>query len=343
MYTQVVVDASTLANALRAVRVRAGLTQEQVAAALGLSCSSRRAFVHRLEKGRIPNPGFFTVVDFLRACRGSAADIADVLDRALAQPLNVPQRTRPGRPRGPRRTGPSPEELARLKMRREAADSILRQVVEHMLHCELNAVNAPPFHPIRRDACRYGRRVFKILTDTRRGREQRRGLRLARVEASAARRGVPDELTRYIRDGVTELFEDMEREGELDWLPDEERAQAVTLRSARRRLFTDTQMCASELAKRRAAEFAAVQKRAGPIIEAAKLLLEQAGVTGNRVGNYMGFVNGIINVAMASGPGTPQRQQQLERNLATCTRPCQDSALLRRLVELVFQRWDAGG
>jgi len=64
---------------LRELRRRAGLTQHELAVRMGLS--GIPAAVRRLECGRTPNPGVWTVAEYLRGCRAGFVDLLDVLDR----------------------------------------------------------------------------------------------------------------------------------------------------------------------------------------------------------------------------------------------------------------------
>jgi transcriptional regulator with XRE-family HTH domain len=60
--------AKALGDRLRAVRRQAGMTQEAVGAALGLSDSTRHVYVGKLERGKLPGVSFRTLVRYLKAC-----------------------------------------------------------------------------------------------------------------------------------------------------------------------------------------------------------------------------------------------------------------------------------
>ena len=53
---------------MREIRVQAGLTQDEVAARMGLQGKGRKSVVSTLEAGLIPNPYFSTIVHYLLAC-----------------------------------------------------------------------------------------------------------------------------------------------------------------------------------------------------------------------------------------------------------------------------------
>ncbi|MEO0079188.1 MAG: helix-turn-helix transcriptional regulator [candidate division WOR-3 bacterium] len=325
-------ELAELLKNLRPIRLRAGLTQAQVAQALGLIGKPGETVISRLELGKFQNPSLKLVLDFLRACRASPDDLASIFGTYLAQPLPVP---RP-KARGPRQTA---EDKELLELRKEAAKWILLQVLEYMLHYELNLLKAPGGHPLRKAAVLFGRKVFRILLSTRGKDSSVQAKRLMRARASAGKQALPDDLTGYLEQRVRELFCDMEKEGELDWLPDIERAKRVMWRSPSRRIITDDRLCRDEFWQKQKAELEEHERLAGPIVEGAKRLLASAGITGNRLGNYLAFVNSFINIARTTKPDSTERTKRLEFLLATCTRKCHDPSLLRRLAEFVFEKW----
>jgi transcriptional regulator with XRE-family HTH domain len=65
---------------LRDLRLAAGLTQLELARAMGRAGKSAGNLVSRLERGDERYPSFGLVADFLRGCRAGFADILDVLD-----------------------------------------------------------------------------------------------------------------------------------------------------------------------------------------------------------------------------------------------------------------------
>lgn len=326
---------------LRPLRLKAGLTQTQVAAAFGKKGNPGITVVSRLERGKFNNPSLRLVLDYLRACHAGPEDAARLLSSYLSEPLTTPPREarKPrGRPRGPRKPVEDP---AVLKLRQEAAVWILRQVAEHLLHFELNQMGAPRFHDLRQAAVLLGRRVFRSLLATRHETEGAREERLARARAWAGKQGVPAEAIQHLETKVKDLFNDMEGDGELDWLPDDEQARRVMLRSARRRLDTDWNMCRLEDAIERKHQLDEYQRRSEPVIAGGMKLLEAAGITGNELGNYRGFIPAFIKVAGSTPPSSAERQKKLDYLLSVTTRHWHDLALLRRLAQFVFEHWDA--
>ena len=74
-----------LGQRLRSLRKRAGLTQKELAERV--SPGWARSLVGKLETGQYENPGLGLVADYLRACRASFSEIADLLDQYTSQPL----------------------------------------------------------------------------------------------------------------------------------------------------------------------------------------------------------------------------------------------------------------
>ena len=66
--------ASHLAGRLRQLRERARKTQEEVAAAAGLSVAT----VRKIETGAVTEPGYFTVLAIASAIGASIADLAEL-------------------------------------------------------------------------------------------------------------------------------------------------------------------------------------------------------------------------------------------------------------------------
>ncbi len=154
---------------------------------------------------------------------------------------------------------------------------------------------------MRQASVLFGRRVFRVLLATRHKTEKARGKRLARARTWADTRAVPTQAAECLQARVSDLFCDMEKEGELDWLPDKEHARKVMFGSARRRLLTDWNMCRQEDAIERK-QLDEYLKLSEPVIAGAVKLLEAAGITGSNLGNYRGFIPAFIRIA-GSPPG----------------------------------------
>jgi len=65
---------------LRELRLKAGVTQQELAVLMGRQGKGNAFLVSRFEGGHIHYPSFGFVADYLRACRASFTDIADLLN-----------------------------------------------------------------------------------------------------------------------------------------------------------------------------------------------------------------------------------------------------------------------
>jgi transcriptional regulator with XRE-family HTH domain len=61
--------AMTLGAKLKAARNLAGLSQEAVGVALGMTANAGHVYVSKLERGRVPKVAFWTVVRYVKACK----------------------------------------------------------------------------------------------------------------------------------------------------------------------------------------------------------------------------------------------------------------------------------
>jgi transcriptional regulator with XRE-family HTH domain len=72
--------------------LRAGLTQQELAVLMGRQGKGCAYLVSRFESGHVPYPSFGFVADYLRACRASFVDIADLLEAYTSKPTVLEQR-----------------------------------------------------------------------------------------------------------------------------------------------------------------------------------------------------------------------------------------------------------
>jgi len=333
---------------LRQARARAGLTQQQIAEATGAGGAHGRKLIARLEAGHVQNPSIRLVLDYLCACKATSQDLTEFLDGYLGTRLTIPSRPvsgpRQGAGHDPIPSGigivsqarVKPEDAALLALRKEAAWWNLRKTIEVMLHHELNGLGAKPMSKERKIVAEYGRKVFRILYQTRQLRPALRERRLRRCRAWAERKAVQADVIDYLGRVVTELFNDMEIKGELDWLPPAEQAKHLMLLAPRHRLETDYDLCRSEWMERTYKEHQAREEARKPVIEAALALLRSSGLTANQIGNYRSIITAFLNVAATTRAGSPERDRMMQTILSVHQQPHIDQALLRRLAELVF-------
>jgi transcriptional regulator with XRE-family HTH domain len=77
---------------LRELRLREGMTQQELAVLMGRQGKGNAFLISRFEGGHVPYPSFGFVADYLRACRASFNDIADLLNAYTSQPTVIEQR-----------------------------------------------------------------------------------------------------------------------------------------------------------------------------------------------------------------------------------------------------------
>ncbi len=243
-----------LGQRLRSLRIRAGLSQQQVASRMGRRGKGAHTIVGNLELARIKYPTLGLVADFLRACRANLSDIADIIDQYTSQPVVgekkgteavqefVDRLTEPlareascdfkveaSRRFSARPAVPSDERVMRL--RKLVAQWLLRQKLEHRLNRAFDAIGLGCSDNLRNGLANHGRSVWGILNRTRRRPRdvEKRRAKSVRLLAEAkaeflGRNNVPSDVVDYIAKVVIGLHDELERTGELDRLPTAEEA-----------------------------------------------------------------------------------------------------------------------
>jgi transcriptional regulator with XRE-family HTH domain len=112
---------------LRKIRSDRGLTQDEVAARMGLKGKCRWTFITRLEQGNIKNPSLSTVTLYLRACGAQFFEFYDALTRIEPVPVD----TRP---------------IERLPMKREQKEMLLRRVKREVYNYQYQDEMSYPKH-----------------------------------------------------------------------------------------------------------------------------------------------------------------------------------------------------
>lgn len=78
---RVLSDLANLGERLRALRTKAGLSQTELAKAIGFNPTHGYKYILRLEKGLVPNPTLRTIASILDATHASWQDLTDTLPR----------------------------------------------------------------------------------------------------------------------------------------------------------------------------------------------------------------------------------------------------------------------
>jgi transcriptional regulator with XRE-family HTH domain len=325
---------------LRQLRLRAGLTQRQIAEATRSGGTHGHKLIARLEAGHVPNPSARLLLDYLRACGAKPDDLREFLDQYLSVALSVPARPARGparnRTRGPGAPRPEPEDAATLALRQGAAWWNLRKVIEHMLHHELNEIGARPMSVERKYSADFGRKVFRILYQTRQSRPALRERRLKRCRAWAERKNLPAKALDHLHSALTALFAEMERDGDLEWLPPADQARHLMLLPPRRRLETDYEMCRHEFIMEQGRKLAEQEAARKPVIEAALNLLKSEGLGNVAIGNYRFYITGFLKIAETTASGSDDRTRRTEELIHCSEHPYISQPLLYRLAELVM-------
>jgi transcriptional regulator with XRE-family HTH domain len=225
---------------LRQLRLKAGLTQTDVALRMRRPGPSGKSYVCQIERGYMPGLTFNAVMDFLAACGADASGIKDIIDAYTKRPPIPEERTRKQvaeaasglpllkqarvewydrfhKPKTGKRETLEQKHDRRLRQARGVARAIRW---ERRLHFVFNDV-LDELHLSSKDNLSiflkaYGRKVFGALRRTRKARPVWRDKAMAKLDVWAIGHELPPEPFALMKQAVITLFADMERKGELD-------------------------------------------------------------------------------------------------------------------------------
>ncbi len=332
---------SELGSRLRDLRLKAGLTQVELARAMGRAGKSAGSLVSRLEKGDERFPSFGLIADFLRGCRAGFKDVLDILDlytelptaqskvhdvvltrvtSGVAPKLQEQVRAydrqfdRPVTP-APAKKGPSmPDRLKRLeRARKNAAAARRRYFYGEYLKVAVNNTGLRPVMTVAEPLFKHGLEWFGILYRTRSARLGAREELLAQSEARFAKAsGLPLDAIRKLEDGVRRRFAELEMAGELNWLPNLslEEYEASLLAPGRKRSVKQQEQAeyVRKFSQYDAARKAAVERVWGEV----QPLLDDAGVPKERRTVYRRLVGVCCSAALNCEPGSAGERQELD-------------------------------
>ena len=225
---------------LRQLRLKAGLTQAEVASRMGRPGPSGKSYVCQIERGYIPGLTFNAVMDFLAACGAGAAAIADTIDAYAKRPTIPEERTRKqvaeaaaglpllkqsrvewydrfNRPKTGRRETPEQQHDRRVRQARGVARAIRWERRLHRVFNDvLNELHLAAKDPMAVHLRNYSRKVFAALRRTRKTRPVWREKAMAKLDTWASEHELPPEPFVTMKQAVIVLFADMERKGEFD-------------------------------------------------------------------------------------------------------------------------------
>jgi transcriptional regulator with XRE-family HTH domain len=359
-----------LGRRLRDLRLRAGLTQPELAQAMGRTGKGRASIVSRMEKGSVPFPSLGLVVDFLRGCRAGFADILDVLDLYTNLPT-LPQKVfgralvsiaaklpakwqeqvtdydlrfdHPKTEAKPDVKQTKPDRMKRLeRARKMAAAARRRYLYGRFLVHEIRGAGTDLSLMMETMLFDHGLEWFGILNRTRRKRPDVRERQLAASEERFIKgSGVPEPAIRYIQDAVRRHFAEMETRGDLDWLP------GLTLDEYESSLLSPTRK--QGLKQEQHAEFlrkfdeynAALKAAVQQVWNEVQPVLDKASVPNERRPVYRGAVGVFCTAAMHAEPGSVEEKRQVDGYILE-PRWIQlglDTALAQKLATIVLARF----
>jgi transcriptional regulator with XRE-family HTH domain len=310
---------------LRSPRIRARLTQDGLARLAGRGWD--HTLVSRLETGHLENPGLGIVVDYLRACRASFSEIADLLDEYTSQPRPVEKE---GSEAVARVTEALPEQIGNQALAYDIKTTVARRAegkpplsseerVKRVVNLAAAAsrrkrldilvkyLEAEVGHGLAATERQYlhllARKFWGALSSTRGRLQHVRLRRIARVVGEGVAAHVLSEKdVRLVRDRVVELFSRMETTGAFGAEP-----QPASPRRKPTWLERQKRLMTPEMLKRQAyigeglgSVMGVIQTRNRPASE--------------RVSWY-NWLTLLASAAYDTKPGSPEREKVLEEAL----------------------------
>jgi transcriptional regulator with XRE-family HTH domain len=330
-----------LGQRLRDLRLKAGLTQLELARAMGRAGRSAGNLVSRLERGDERYPSFGLVADFLRGCRAGFKDILDILNlytelptaqskvhdavltrvvsgvvpKLQEQVLAYDRQYDLAVPQASAKKGPSmPDRLKRLeRARKNAAAARRRYFYVEYLKVAVNRTGLDPVMTVTEPLFKHGLEWFGILYRTRDANSGVREKLLAQSEARFAKAsGFPLGAIRKLEDGVRRHFAEMEMAGELNWLPNLslEEYEASLLAPGRKRGVKQQEQAefVRKFNQYDEARKAAVEKVWGEV----QPELDKAGVPQERRPVYRRLVGVCSTAALNYEPGSDRERRELD-------------------------------
>ncbi len=357
-----------LGKKLRDLRVRAGLSIEELVHRMVRS-KGFRSHLSKLERGKLRFPGLALIADYLRVCRASFAELVPILDKYTSKPVplelagrkrvkalisRLPQEVRTGLDKYDIKTSvhrcfsgktPLEPDKREMRIRNQARAWLERNRLDQVLNTEMDNIGVLPVLAVRKFVFDYAHKLWRILKQTRPKpgkvvrpdkRAKPKEQRLAEAEDIALKENVvPIAGLRLIRKRTLEIFEQMEKAGELDYLPTLAQARQVTkpLSMGLKAPTTPT--------------------RPGPVVPArpevcyellphirnlVKERMEAEGIKADRLIRYFIWLQELAPIALETQPDSPERTQRTEA-LVNAT---SDPTLSHRVAELyfeVFEHW----
>ena len=345
-----------LGRRLRELRIRAGLTQQMLAVAMGSQRKGNHTVVSRLENGRMANPGIGLVADYLRACRAGFADIQDVLDRYTSRQSVVEVETRKAlakvreclpakvdraverfdrgiRRRAEEKHEPLPPPQERVKRARSfALSQVWAKRVRRRVVGIIETRHLRPGPDNERHLQNIAVRLWSALN---RSRGRRAGKRPALLEQAATLRAgeeaVRPEHLQAVRDGLIEFFRQAEMAGQLDVAPQFEPGEGKPRFGFQPKPDRRPERDAWDKARASLVE---------ELWQEVSSLPELAGVDPKRLQLYRSVVRQFCTIVDHRVPQSAECRREVEAMVTDeyYSRRGRDPALVRRLAEVVIPR-----
>ena len=331
---------------LRSLRKRARLTQDGLARLAGRGWD--HTFMSRLETGQVENPGLGILADYLRACRASFSEIADLLDTYTAKPLPVEQE---GREAVTRVIEALPEKIGNEALAYDIKTTVARRFEgkpplssEERVRRAVNLAAAASRrkrldilvkylegevgHGLVTTERQYlqllARKFWGALSSTRGKLQHVRLKRMARVVGEGVAAHVLSEKdVGLVRDRVVELFSRMETTGAFgaEPQPASPRRKPTWLERQKKTMTPAMLARQANIGEALSSAMAAVQTRDRPQGEAVM---------------WYNWLTLLASAAYDTLPGTPEREKVLEDGLKNV----RDTDLARKFAELALDGLD---
>jgi len=347
-----------LGKRLRECRLKAGLTQQKLATAMGRQGKGSHHVAGRLERGEVSNPGVGLLADYLRGCRASFVDILDVLERYTSRQTVIEVETRkalakvreflPAKidraveriDRGIRRRAedkheplPPPEERVR-RARSFALSQVWAKRVRRRVVSIIETKHLTPVADYEPYLQNYAAKVWRILNRTRGKREAKRPAMLEEAIRPFLGEGGPKrEHLEAVREGLTEYFQHAEMAGQLDVEPQLEPGEGKAKYGFQPK---------PDLRPEREVWDKAREALVEQLWQETSRMPELAGLDPKRLLLWRSVVRQLCSFVDHYAPESDECRRQVEV-LATdeySTSRGRDPALVRRLAEVVIPRWE---
>lgn len=301
---------SELGRRLRELRVKAGLSQAQLALRMGRHV---RNIVSRLELGKPKFPTIGLVADYLAACEASFKDISDLLDRPAAE--------KPRRRRKPK----SVEQQLEL-VRKRAAPLQRQSALEQWLYSVVKTEGMPERFVDRKKLICYGRKVFSRM-------EKDRKAELAERKELVSS-GASEDAAREMEAAVEVYFRNLAESGDLDrdFMVDADavvagRTKLPKVKRADERLEEEL---GADVRYWRNMRYYTSERIKNELLEPLRELgYENPGI-------YVALVPDFCAIAEETAPGSPERTARTEARVAKVN----DKQGVRRMAQMVYELYE---